>query len=357
MFYSLLRSALFRLDAEFVHDTALGVLSLGECLPDVSTPLRRPDLQQELFGLNFPNPVGLAAGFDKNARLPHVWHQFGFGFAELGTVTAKPQPGNPKQRIFRIPQAGALINRLGFNNDGAKVVAARLASALRGAPAPIPIGINIGKSAATALDDAVADYRFSYELLAPLADYVAINVSSPNTPGLRSLQAAESLAEICDAIRATQVSRDRRPPLLVKLAPDLEDAELAAIVDVARSRRIDGLIATNTTIERGGLPATATHRDERGGLSGKPLRARSTEVIRTLYCMSDGRIPIIGVGGIFDAEDAAEKILAGASLVQMYTGFIYGGPQAPRAVVDRLGSALEAAGCSTIRDAVGARCG
>ncbi len=353
MIYRLLRPLFFRLDAEIVHELAIASLSLLEAMPGIdAAPTTSARLQSELWGLRFPNPVGLAAGFDKNARLPHVWQRFGFGFAELGTVTALPQPGNPKPRLFRVPEAGALINRLGFNNDGAHAVASRLAARLvRGRPA-IPIGINIGKSAATALADAPGDYASSYAQLASFADYVTINVSSPNTAGLRSLQAAASLVPIIEAIRGVELADGRaHPPLLVKLAPDLDDDELFAIVDLALERSIDGLIATNTTIERVGISGEL--RCESGGLSGRPLAARSTEVIRILRRRSAGALPIIGVGGVFGADDAFEKIRAGAALVQMYTGFVYGGPTAPKQVAAGLERLLEDSRFESVADAVG----
>ncbi len=330
----------------------MSALAAVEALPP-ATPFSPTPLVRNLWGLHFPNPIGLAAGFDKNARLPHVWPRFGFGFAELGTVTALPQPGNPKPRLFRLAEHHALINRLGFNNEGANAVARRLAQSLR-RPATVPLGINIGKSAVVDLADAAEDYASSYRQLAPFADYVTVNVSSPNTKGLRDLQAVESLSPIVGAIRGVELPQGRaHPPLLIKLAPDLDDGALRELADFALERDIDGLIATNTTIGRPGI----VNQTETGGLSGRPLAQRSNEVIRLLRRHSDARIPIVGVGGVFDPDDAFAKIQAGADLVQMYTGFVYGGPSAPRRVATGLARRLEAGGFASIADAVGSTCG
>jgi len=351
----MVRRLLFQLEPEVAHDLAITLLGFADRLLPPSRPPAPTGLRQKVFGIDFANPIGLAAGFDKNARLPHVWSRFGFGFAELGTVTARPQPGNPKPRIFRLAEQRALINRLGFNNQGATAVAERLAAALASRP-PIPIGINLGKSKVTPIAEANGDYCESYRRLAPLADYVTINVSSPNTPGLRSLQNTAALAGIIDALRAVDLEAPA-PPLLVKVAPDLADEDLRDIAELAVERSIDGLIATNTTLERSFLPADARHRDEAGGLSGAPLRQRSTEVIGKLFAHCGERIPIVGVGGIFSGADAFEKILAGARLVQMYTGFIYGGPSSPRHVVEDLARQLELAGFGHLGEAVGRRAG
>ncbi len=359
MLYATIRPLLFRIDPETTHELAMQLLGLVERLPATAGPTRTDAaLERRIWGLRFPNPVGLAAGFDKSARLPHVWQRFGFGFAELGTITALPQSGNPKPRLFRLREADALINRLGFNNDGAEAVAHRLGRRLAERPVAIPLGINIGKSAAVALADAPADYRQSYQLLAGLADYVTINVSSPNTKGLRDLQAAAALSAIVDAVRSTPLPGDKRhPPLLIKVAPDLDDAHLRDIVDVALECGVDGLIATNTTVGRDGLPDSLPAATEAGGLSGRPLTARSTAVVRRLRSLIGGRLPIIGVGGIFDGDDAFEKIEAGADLVQMYTGFVYGGPTAPRRVIERLLQRLEQSGFDSVEAAVGSAAG
>ncbi len=353
MLYQLVRPLLFLIDPEVVHELAMHALPIGTGLGLLgSTPEQHANLEQELWGMHFANPLGLAAGFDKNARLAQTWSRFGFGFAELGTITARAQPGNPPPRLFRLPEEKALINRLGFNNDGAPAVAEQL-RALCDDAIDFPLGINLGKSAVTPLKSAAADYRESYRQLAPLASYVTINVSSPNTKGLRSLQAVRPLEKIVRAIAAESGHLERVPPLLIKLSPDLEEKQTREIVHFAAGEGVDGLIATNTTIARDCLPASAPHQSEAGGLSGKPLAERSTRVIRDVFRYSRGELPIIGVGGIFDANDAMEKILAGASLVQMYTGFIYGGPNAPAAIVGDLARLIDEAGFSSIGEAVG----
>jgi dihydroorotate dehydrogenase len=334
--YRLLRPLLFRLPAELAHQLAFRILAPLEALLERRTPAPAPTdpvLAQQLWGLTFPNPVGLAAGFDKNGVLPHVWAALGFGFAELGTVTAHAQSGNPPPRLFRLAKEQALINRLGFNNAGAEAVARDLSKRLRRRPG-IPLGINLGKSRATPLAEAIGDYRRSLELLGELADYLVVNVSSPNTPGLRDLQSEAQLAPLLQALQTDNRTRLGRSgparPLLVKLAPDLHDDALRALVEVALDCGADGVVATNTTIDRSAV-AAHRHAGESGGLSGKPLRARSTAVIRLLHRAAGGRLPIIGVGGIFDADDAYEKLRAGAAVVQVYTGFVYEGPGlAPR---------------------------
>jgi dihydroorotate dehydrogenase len=289
-----------------------------------------PSKPKTVFGLTFPNPIGLAAGFDKNGVAIPAWAALGFGFVEIGTVTAKAQPGNPKPRIFRYPEQGALINRLGFNNDGADVVSARL-RALRGSgrwPA-IPVGVNIGKSKSTPLEDAVADYLYSFRLLAPLADYVVLNVSSPNTPGLRSLQEHDTLEQLLRAIREASQSTPR--PVLLKIAPDLSLGELEQIISASEQNGIDGIIATNTTIDHASIPAS---RDQAGGLSGRPLREKSTEFVCEITSRS--RLPVVASGGISDGESAREKLKAGAQLLQVYTGYVYRGPGLLREIMDAL---------------------
>ena len=351
--YPLLRPLLFLLDPELVHEMALHALPLGVQLGLLgATPKSHANLKQEVWGIHFGNPLGLAAGFDKNAQLATIWPRFGFGFAELGTITARAQPGNPTPRLFRLIEQGALINRLGFNNDGAKAIAERLRRSKIDDPT-FPLGINLGKSATTPLEDADQDYRTSYSLLAPYASYITINVSSPNTKGLRSLQAVTALATIIEAIDGEASKMDKVPPLLIKVSPDLDSDQLREIVVFALEREIDGLIATNTTISRDKLPKGAPHRKEKGGLSGTPLAQRSTEVVREVYRYSKGRLPIIGVGGIKNAAGAFEKIEAGASLVQMYTGFIYGGPTAPSDIVDDLARLVDEHGFDSITEAVG----
>lgn len=313
-----------------------------------------PQLEQTLWGLKFQNPVGLAAGFDKDGVATGVWPRFGFGFAEVGTVTFHPQPGNLRPRLFRLPLDRAAINRMGFNNQGAAQMAATLKQAQpRGA---MPLGINLGKSKVTPLEQAVEDYVSSFRLLRDLGDYFVVNVSSPNTPGLRSLQATEQLGPI---LAALQAENQAQKPLLVKIAPDLAWEDIAALLGLAQDHELAGIIATNTTIRRDGLKTqriAATGkpvREEAGGLSGAPLKARSTEVIRFIWQQTSGQLPIIGVGGIFTAEDAWEKITAGASLVQVYTGWIYEGPGMVRQILSGLQQKLEEQSISAISEVVG----
>jgi dihydroorotate dehydrogenase len=278
-----------------------------------------PRLEREVFGLKFPNPVGLAAGFDKNAIVLPAWEGLGFGFAEIGTVTAKAQPGNPRPRLFRVPEISGVINRMGFNNDGADVVAARLAKLKATARWPrFPVGINLGKSKVTPIEKAAADYLHSFSRLRDVGDYFVLNVSSPNTPGLRSLQDRAALDQLFRAVQATNAGAK---PMLVKIAPDLTWEAIDDVLALVEAHRIAGVIATNTTIDHTPVPG---HRRETGGLSGLPVRARSTEIIR--YIARKTKVPVIGVGGIFSPADAKEKFDAGAVLVQLYTGFIYEGP-------------------------------
>lgn len=318
------------------------------CLPT-------PTLQQRLWGLEFPNPVGLAAGFDKDGLATGIWPSFGFGFAEVGTVTAHPQPGNPRPRLFRLPQDQAALNRMGFNNQGAKAMATTLGGASSGAAA-IPLGINLGKSKITPLEEAVADYLESFQLLQELGDYFVVNVSSPNTPGLRSLQTEAQLAPI---LAALQAANHNHKPLLVKIAPDLDWEEITAIVGLAQTYALAGIIATNTTIARTGLQTTTIRQTgqavtaEAGGISGAPLQQRSTEVIRFIYQQTGGKLPIIGVGGIFTAADAWSKITAGASLVQVYTGWVYEGPWMARQILEGLQQRLDAEGLPDFQAAIG----
>jgi dihydroorotate dehydrogenase len=358
MLYRALQPLLFRLDPERAHNLALTCLVAVEWLLSRRThppqPWTHPALAQQLWNVRFANPIGLAAGFDKDARAPHVWPLLGFGFAELGTITALPQPGNPPPRLFRLPGDRAIINRFGFNNSGADAAARRLATLQRRAAPTIPIGINIGKSRATPLDDAARDYANSLRVLFPFAAYIVINVSSPNTPGLRDLQADAHLVSLLTALRreneACAQAHGRAPrPLLIKLAPDLTDEALARIVEVARGAAA-GFVATNTTTQRDGL---STPLDESGGLSGAPLRDRATAVIRTLYRLAGSDLPIIGVGGIFNAEDAYAKIRAGASVVQLYTGMIFEGPLLARAIGRGLVELLRRDGLGHVRQAVG----
>lgn len=355
MFYPLLRRLAFTLDPETAHRLSIAALELlqaGQAKP--APALTHPLLTQDLWGIRFPNPVGLAAGYDKNAELPLVWSRLGFGFAELGTLTAHAQPGNPRPRIFRLPRHGALINRLGFNNAGADAAAARLAPLLS-TPRPVPLGFNLGKSRTTPIEAAADDYCRSCAAVFPSADYLAVNVSSPNTPELRTLQEPDRLARLLEAIltriRGLARAANTAPtPLLVKIAPDLTDRQIVEVVRLARDVGVAGLIATNTTVERPGL-GPASH--EAGGLSGRPLAARATEVVRLTYRASERNLPIIGVGGIFSAEDAYERIRAGASLIQIYTGMVYEGPFLARRIVQGLIRLLEREGVSHLTRVVG----
>ena len=357
MLYPFLRPFFFSLEAEHAHHLSINALKLWQASQVRPTPaLSHPRLSQDLWGLHFPNPVGLAAGYDKNAAVPLVWSVLGFGFAELGTVTAKAQPGNPKPRIFRLAQDSALINRLGFNNDGATAVAKRLPGLLSSPqPRPIPLGFNIGKSKVTSLEEAVDDYLESCEKLLPFADYLVVNVSSPNTPELRKLQEPERLSKLLEAlltyIRQFARTSDASPkPLLVKIAPDLRETEIGEIAQLALSVGVSGLIATNTIIERPGLRSVS---NETGGLSGRPLARRASEVLSTLYRAVEGQLPLIGVGGIFSAEDAYERVCAGASLVQIYTGMIYAGPFLAKRIVRGLIRIMEKDSVSHMSQIVG----
>jgi len=336
------RRAFFRLDSETAHDRAVHAMTVLGALPPVCRALeawtRLPASARsvEVFGLKFPNAVGLAAGFDKNARAWRAAAALGFGHVEIGTVTALAQPGNPKPRMFRYPAQEAVINRMGFNNEGAEAVAARLA----GQPGPgarrIPLGVNLGKSKATDIERATEDYLASFARLADHADYLVLNVSSPNTPGLRQLQDESRLRELLGAVTTANRARARRVPLLLKIAPDLTWPQVDAVLGVIAEFALDGIIATNTTLARPGFFAGV---DEAGGLSGAPLRHRSTEIINYIARATGGRLPIIGVGGITDAVTAGEKFDAGAALVQVYTGMIYRGPffaaELARALADR----------------------
>jgi dihydroorotate dehydrogenase len=344
----LVRPCLFRQAAENAHNrtlAGLGRLSHSRlACGALHSVLGAPALPVELFGLKFPNPVGLAAGMDKAAAAVPAWAALGFGFSELGGVTWHPQPGNPPPRVFRIVSENAIVNRMGFNNLGAEALAARLARWKASGRWPAhPVGINLGKSKLTPLADAAGDYAGSFRVLRDLADFFVVNVSSPNTPNLRALQDRAALDEILAALQSLNPGGK---PILVKVAPDLSFDALDEILELAGPRNLAGLVATNTTIDR---PASSVPRvqkiyAETGGLSGAPLRARSTEVIRHLHRQTKGRLPIIGVGGIFTAADAWEKITAGASLVQVYTGLIYQGPGLAKDLVTGLADRLRAAG-------------
>ncbi len=352
----LIRPFLFRFDPEAMHDRVTGLLARGGSAWALLGPflqVHSPVLTQRLAGLTFRNPVGLAAGFDKFARAVPAWPRLGFGFAEIGTITGLAQPGNDRPRLFRLPQDQALINRLGFNNDGAESTARTLKRwDKRGKLHEIPIGINIGKSKAVELSRAADEYRTSFELLKPYGDYFVINVSSPNTPGLRALQDKTLLRDILHGIQ--QANRPVSKPLFVKIAPELTFAQVDEVLEVCEVLGLAGLVATNTTTERRGLRAPSALAEQEGGMSGRPLKNRSTEIVRHVYGQSRGRLAIIGVGGIFDGTDAYEKILAGASLVQVYTGFVYQGPGLCRAINRTLIRLLRRDGFRNIREAVGA---
>jgi dihydroorotate dehydrogenase len=348
----IIRPLLFHLDPERSHNLALACLAVSGRVwaRAAARPVAAdPRLAVEVCGLRVSGPVGLAAGCDKGARALWAWPLLGFGFVEVGTVTPRPQPGNPRPRVYRLPEDEALINRLGFNSEGADAVAARIARA-RGAGAfPIPIGVNIGKNKATSADAAIDDYVQALERLHGYADFVVANLSSPNTPGLRALQASETVVPLLDALAARNRSLGEKP-LFVKVAPDLTREELEAVADAVRGRA-HGLVATNTTVQRNGLRSRFRH--EEGGVSGPPVRDLATEAVRTLYRATGGRVPIIGVGGIMTAEDAYDKIRAGATLVEVYTGFVYGGPGMPRRVTQGLLRLLERDGVRSLREVVG----
>jgi dihydroorotate dehydrogenase len=364
-----LRPWLFSQDSEKIHNRTLALLSAAgrsKIICDVlSYSFQPPELPVELFGLRFPNPVGLAAGMDKAAAAVPVWAALGFGFSELGGVTWLAQPGNPAPRMFRAVADRALVNRMGFNNPGAEAVAARLAqwSASRRWPRH-PVGMNLGKSKDTPLAAAAEDYSRSLRATWPYVDFFVVNVSSPNTPNLRDLQDKSALNEILVALQETNqtMARTWRPahfvkPILVKIAPDLSFDALDEILQIAGPRQIAGIVATNTTVARPETKNAALKKiyDESGGLSGRPLRDRSTEVIRHIYRQTRGKLPIIGVGGIFNAADAWEKITAGASLVQIYTGLVYEGPGVVKEIVNGLRASMKDGGFGSWAQAVGSK--
>jgi dihydroorotate dehydrogenase len=368
-YQSAIRPLLFsglKADPEWLHQQTLASLEwLDSKAPAFVRSSARSNLQQQyvlgddrlvqtLWSLRFDNPLGLAAGFDKNGVAAGLWSSFGFGFAEMGTVTLHGQPGNPQPRLFRLMEDEAALNRMGFNNDGAEALADRLRSRVQSGWG-LPLGINLGKSKVTPLEEAAADYGGSFRLLKNCGDYFVVNVSSPNTPGLRSLQSTEQLAPIFEVLNNENTERK---PILVKIAPDLADADVAAVVDLALEYKLAGIIATNTTIRRDGLKTERLSNgglvtEEAGGISGRPVRSRSTEVIGLIYRQTQGKLPIVGVGGIFTAEDAWEKITAGASLLQVYTGWIYQGPGMAKQVMTGLLQNLEAKGLKHISEAVG----
>lgn len=331
MYKSFIRPLFFKFDPEKIHYFTFDLLHFLFRIPGVAAIMKKKfDLQdsrleREVFGLKFKNPVGLAAGFDKNAKLYKELDQLGFGFIEIGTVTPKPQPGNDKKRLFRLKEDEAIINRMGFNNEGVEAAVLRLKSNNK-----VLIGGNIGKNKITPNEKAVDDYLICFDSLFGYVDYFVVNVSSPNTPNLRELQDKKPLTDLLNQLQEKNISKKNPKPILLKIAPDLTDSQLLDIIDIIKNTGIAGVIATNTTISREGL--VSKNKAEMGGLSGKPLRKRSTEVIRFLSEKSNKAFPIIGVGGIHSAEDALEKLDAGASLVQLYTGFIYEGPGLVKAI-------------------------
>jgi dihydroorotate dehydrogenase len=333
--YSLLRPLLFQINPEKVHYLVTNNLKYFNRLPGGAALSRAiwdfkdARLEKEVFGLKFDNPVGLAAGFDKNGELMGEMANMGFGFVEVGTVTPLPQPGNPKPRMFRLPDDSGLINRMGFNNLGVDVVAERIEAfrgKAKGAQKRLIIGGNIGKNKNTVNENAVRDYIKCFDRLFDVVDYFVVNVSSPNTPGLRALQEKEPLMQLLNTLQQRNLKNGISRPILLKIAPDLTNEQLDDIVHIVLKTGITGVIATNTTINREGLVSKNNLKNEAGGLSGKPLTKRSTEVISYIFKKSKGAFPIIGVGGIHSPEDAIEKLQAGASLIQLYTGFIYEGP-------------------------------
>jgi len=330
MYKFLIRPVLFLFPPEFIHHLTFRLLKMTGKIPGMLKLLHTlhsvesKSLERNLFGLTFKNPVGLAAGFDKDAKLIDELAAFGFGFIEIGTLTPRPQPGNDKPRLFRLPADQAVINRMGFNNQGVDVAVERL----KKRKSNVIVGGNIGKNKLTPNEKAFEDYNKCFEALYPYVDYFVVNVSSPNTPDLRALQEKEPLKKLLSEVKALNLTKEKPKPVLLKIAPDLNESQLNDVVDILLETKTDGVIATNTTISREGLTTSADQVSAigNGGLSGKPLTKRSTEVISFLRSMLGKDFPIIGVGGIMSAEDAIEKLNAGADLVQIYTGFIYEGP-------------------------------
>lgn len=376
LYRHLVRPLLFTQDPESIHELTMGVLGWASrqrpLLGAMGRCLKPAELPAEVLGLRFPNPVGLAAGMDKLGEAVPAWAAMGFGFVELGAVTWQAQPGNPRPRVFRAVADQAIVNRMGFNNDGAEALAERLRRWRAAGRWPShPVGVNLGKSRVTPLASAAEDYALSFRALWEEADFFVVNVSSPNTPGLRQLQDRAALDEILAALQEVNAAMGRRPataaqptpsvpkPILVKVAPDLTFDALDEILTLAGPRQIAGLVATNTTLERPSQPPPqlAAVYAQQGGLSGRPLRARSTDVIRHLYRQTRGRLPIMGVGGIFTAEDAWDKVTAGACLIQLYTGLVFEGPGSVKAVVDGLAQRLRAAGLAGLEQAVGLAAG
>ncbi len=353
-----MRPLLFQMDPESAHERTIEMLATATSVPFSASrrAFTHTRLATTVAGIHFPNPIGLAAGCDKNGKAVALWPRFGFGAVEVGTVTAQPQPGNPRPRVFRIPEIGAIVNRLGFNSEGSEVVAKRLAQLRRGRPLPVPLGINIGKTKLVTGDDAILDdYRDGFRRLSRLADFIVVNVSSPNTPGLRQWQERDKLEALLGTLmeegKSLAAKRSTEPvPIFVKISPDMAEADMDDVVEVALGLGLAGIIATNTTIRREG---SVSNVEETGGLSGKPLRERANEVIRYLYRRSEGKLPLIGVGGIFTAEDAYERIRSGASLVQIYTSLIYEGPYLPRTLNEGMLRLMERDGVGHLSELVG----
>jgi len=351
--YRWVRPILFLLPAEFAHRLGMLALRLLGAVPAWRRRKRARltrssvDLSVRAAGLSLPNPIGLGAGLDKNAEAVAGLFALGFGALEVGTVTPRAQPGNPKPRLFRIPERQALINRMGFNNDGAAKIASRLA---RVDWRPAPLGGNVGMNKDTSLERAAEDYLHCAALLAPVCDYLVINASSPNTPGLRDLQQPERLASLLSAVRSATAGADKHTPLFLKIAPDLLDDDLNRIVEVALANKIEGLIATNTTVQR---PFSHPLSSQPGGLSGAPLRQLATETVRRAHSQSRGRLTIVGSGGVFSGADAYEKIRAGASWVQLYTALVYRGPRLIAEMLRELQQLLARDGFTSVADAVG----
>jgi dihydroorotate dehydrogenase len=328
--YNIVKKILFKYDPEVVHHKVMKWLTkaynlgLGKKYLESNYCIKHPSLEREVFGLKFKNPVGLAAGFDKDGKFVDELACLGFGFIEIGTVTPRPQDGNEKPRLFRFPEDAAIINRMGFNNEGVEAAAIRL----KNRTTNIIIGGNIGKNKATLNEDAIKDYEYCFKKLFDVVDYFVVNVSSPNTPNLRELQEKKPLHDLLLHIQNINLSYPSPKPLLLKIAPDLTESQLDDVIEIVNSVKLSGIVATNTTIDRDGLSVDKKTIDKTGagGVSGKPLKQRSTEIIKYISKKTNGKLPIIAVGGIFTAEDAIEKIEAGASLVQVYTGFIYQGP-------------------------------
>lgn len=360
LLWSLLRPLLFMLDAERAHHFAMGVFATLSRVPGVRGlfralfTVRDPRLRTDVAGLRLPNPVGLAAGFDKDADWFDALHALGFGYVEVGTLTAHAQAGNPQPRLFRLPADRALINRMGFNNRGSEN-AAKAFARRRANHSELVLGINIGKSKITPNEDAIADYLTSFDRLRRYAHYVVVNVSSPNTQGLRDLQETAALRALLGALLERGREESQRKPLFVKIAPDMTDEQAAEIVELAAELGLDGIIATNTTVSRASLatPGVEVEGIGNGGLSGAPLTVRSRRFVARLYRASNGKVPIIGVGGIMNGDDAWDMLRAGASAVQIYTGFIYGGPTIVRDINRRLLERLEASEFDTIPQVVG----